>query len=219
MKRLKLIKVRKDFSLGEERANSITHGIGMALGIVALVLLSIKGAKSNNALYLFSMIIYSFTLIILYANSMIYHGFPNGRVKDIFERLDHSSVYLLIAGTYTPFCLLAIGGFWGYIMCVSQWLLAIIGVVFKTIWIDKFVKLHVVIYLTMGWMIIIFSQAILDSMDITGFALLFAGGLSYSIGTIFYTFNLFKYHHLVWHLFVLAASICHFIAIYIYIYS
>lgn len=217
MKSLKKVEVRKHFTLGEEISHSVAHGIGMLLGIVALVLLAIKGSHLNNGLYTVSMVIYGVSLIVLYANSMFYHGFPEGKVKNIFEKLDHSSVYLLIAGTYTPYCLIAVGGTKGLVICILQWVLAITGVVFKSIWIDKFVKIHVAIYLIMGWTIIFFARTIFDSMASTGFALLFLGGMSYSIGVLFYVFDWFKYHHFVWHLFVLAASILMFFSIYLYV--
>lgn len=216
MKGFKEIIVRKHFSLGEELAHSITHGIGMLLGIAALVLFVIKGVKVN-LLYTISMIIYSTSLIVLYANSMFYHAFPEGKVKNVFERLDHASVYLLIAGTYTPFCLIAVGGTKGIVICSIQWGLAILGVVFKAIWIDKFVKLHVLLYLSMGWTIIFFAGTIYKAISSTGFYLLFAGGLCYSIGVLFFVFNWFKFHHFIWHLFVLVGSILLFFSIYIYV--
>lgn len=215
--KFKDVQVRKHFTLGEEISHSITHGIGMLLGIVAMVLLVIKGAKLRDTLYLVSMIIYASSVIILYTNSMFYHGLPEDKGKHIFEKLDHASVYILIAGTYTPFCLLAVGGIKGIIICSIQWVLAVVGVVFKSIWIDKFVKIHVVIYLAMGWTIIFFGSAIFSSLATVGFALLFGGGLCYSVGVLFYVFDWFKYHHLIWHLFVLTASILHFFAIYLYI--
>jgi hemolysin III len=217
MNKLKNVMVRKHFSLGEELAHSITHGIGLFLGITALVLFVLKGGKRGQGLYMMSMLIYSISLIVLYANSMLYHAFPEGKVKNIFERMDHSSVYLLIAGTYTPFCLLAIGGVKGIVICSIQWVLAMFGVVFKTIWIEKYIKLHVMIYLIMGWTIIFFAGNIFKTISFTGFMLLFIGGLSYSIGVLFYVFNWFKYHHFIWHLFVLAGSILHFFSIYIYV--
>ncbi len=210
-------KVRKNFTLGEEIAHSITHGIGLLLGIAALVLLVVKGARSRDALYIVSVIIYAVSSIILYANSMFYHGFPQGKAKNIFEKLDHASVYLLIAGTYTPFCLIAVGGWIGILVCSIQWALAIVGVVFKSIWIDKYVKIHVIVYLAMGWTIIFFGSVIFNSLDTTGFAMLFVGGLCYSIGTLFYVFDWFKYHHFIWHLFVLAASVLLFFTIYFYV--
>lgn len=217
MNKLRKVIVRKHFSLGEELAHSISHGVGMLLGITALVLFVFKSKKIDNTLYTVSMIIYSTSLIILYANSMFYHAFPEGKVKNVFERMDHSSVYLLIAGTYTPFCLIAIGGVKGFIICSILWSLAIIGAVFKAVWIDKFVKIHVLIYLIMGWTIIFFTGAIFQTLTKTGFVLLFAGGLCYSVGVLFFVFNWFKYHHFIWHLFVLAGSILLFFSIYIYI--
>ncbi|WP_034602201.1 PAQR family membrane homeostasis protein TrhA [Clostridiisalibacter paucivorans] len=217
MNKFKKIIVRKHFSLGEELAHSISHGIGMLLGITALILFAIKSKKVNNTLYTVSMMIYSISLIILYANSMFYHAFPEGKVKNIFERLDHSSVYLLIAGTYTPLCLIVIGGMKGLVVCSILWGIAIFGVILKAIWIEKFVKIHVLIYLTMGWIIIFFVGTIFKTLTSIGFILLFLGGLFYSIGVLFFVFSWFKYHHFVWHLFVLAGSILLFFSIYIYI--
>ncbi len=211
------VMVRKHFSLGEEIAHSITHGIGVLLGIAALILLVIKGGRFDHPLYTVSMIIYSVSVIVLYANSTFYHAFPEGKVKNIFERMDHASIYLLIAGTYTPFCLLAIGGATGIVICSIQWGLAIFGVVFKAVYIEKFVKIHVLIYLVMGWTIIFFAGALFKAVSFAGFVLLAAGGLCYSIGVLFYVFNWFKYHHFIWHLFVLLGSTLHFLSIYLYI--
>ncbi|HEX9027278.1 MAG TPA: hemolysin III family protein [Clostridium sp.] len=214
---MKKIIVRKDFSTGEEIANAVTHGIGMLLGIAALVLAAVKGAGSQNILYTISMMIYSVATIILYTSSMFYHAFKDGKAKNVFERLDHLSIYILIAGSYTPLCLISIGGVKGIILCCLQWLLAGIGIVFKVIWIDRFVKIHVAIYLLMGWMITFFISSILKAIPTSGFYLLLAGGLSYSIGVLFYVFSWFKYHHFVWHLFVLAGSILMFFAIYLFV--
>ena len=214
---MKKIIVRKDFSTGEEIANAVTHGIGMLLGIAALVLAAVKGAGSQNILYTISMMIYSVATIILYTSSMFYHAFKDGKAKNVFERLDHLSRYILIAGSYTPLCLISIGGAKGIILCCLQWLLAGIGIVFKVIWIDRFVKIHVAIYLLMGWMITFFISSILKAIPTSGFYLLLAGGLSYSIGVLFYVFSWFKYHHFVWHLFVLAGSILMFFAIYLFV--
>ena len=216
MKITKIV-VRKDFSTGEEIANAVTHGIGILLGIAALVLAAVKGARSQNVLYTISMMIYSLSTIILYTNSTFYHAFKNGKAKNVFERLDHLSIYILIAGSYTPLCLISIGGVKGIVICCLQWLLAAIGVVFKAIWIDRFVKIHVTIYLLMGWMITFFISSILAAISTSGFYLLLAGGLAYSIGVLFYVFSWFKYHHFVWHLFVLAGSILIFLTIYLFV--
>lgn len=217
MLKLKNIIVRKNFTLGEEISHSISHGIGMLLGIAALVLLVIKGTRRNDVLYTITMLIYSISLIILYVNSMFYHAFPEGKAKNVFERLDHSSVYLLIAGTYTPFCLIAIGGVVGIVICCIQWILAILGVVFKVLWIEKYTKIHVLTYLLMGWMIIFFASTIFKAVSFIGFILLLLGGLSYSIGVLFFVFDWFKYHHFVWHVFVLVGSILLFFSIYIFL--
>jgi hemolysin III len=209
--------VRKNFSIGEEIANSVTHGFGMLLGIAALVLIAIKGAKGHNALYTVSMMIYSVSTIVLYANSMLYHAFKEGKAKNVFERFDHLSIYILIAGSYTPLCLIAIGGVKGIIICCIQWLLAIVGIVFKAIWIERFVKIHVLIFLSMGWMVILFISSIFKSISYSGFYLLLSGGIAYSIGVLFYVFNWFKYHHFIWHLFVLAGSVLIFFSIYLFV--
>lgn len=209
--------VRKNFSMGEEIANAVTHGIGVLLGIAALVITAVKGAGRQNALYIVSMVIYSVSTIVLYTSSTFYHAFKNGKAKNIFERFDHLSIYILIAGSYTPLCLIAIGGVKGIVICSIQWALAVIGIVFKAIWIDRFVKIHVLIYLLMGWMIIFFSSSIFKSISSSGFYLLLGGGIAYSIGVLFYVFSWFKYHHFVWHIFVLAGSILIFFCIYLFV--
>ena len=203
--------------MGEEIANAVTHGLGVLLGIAALVLIAIKGARIHSVLYIVSMMIYSVSTIVLYTNSMLYHAFKEGKAKNVFERFDHLSIYILIAGSYTPLCLIAIGGIKGIIICTIQWALAIVGITFKAIWIDKFIKIHVLIYLIMGWMIIFFISSIFKSISFTGFYLLLSGGICYSIGVLFYVFNWFKYHHFVWHLLVLAGSIFLFFSIYLFL--
>jgi hemolysin III len=209
--------VRKNFSLGEEIANAVTHGLGILLSITVLVLFVIKGQDNHNMLYKLSMMVYSISMLALFASSTLYHAFKEGRVKNVFERFDHLSIYVLIAGTYTPFCLIAIGGIKGIVICIIQWTLAIVGVVFKAIWIDRYIKIHVIIYLIMGWMIILFVNSIFKSIPLIGFYFLLLGGISYSIGVLFYVFNWFKYHHLIWHIFVLGGSISIFLFIYIFI--
>ncbi len=208
------IVVQKDFTTGEEIANAITHGFGVLLGIAALVIFVIRGIKSKDTLYMVSMMIYALSTIVLFTSSMLYHALKKGKGKDVFERLDHLSIYILIAGSYTPLCLIAIGGIKGIIICSIQWALAIIGVSFKAIWIDLYVKLHVLLYLMMGWMIIFFIGNLIKSISFLDFSFLLAGGLSYSIGVLFYVFNWFKFHHFVWHLFVLAGSGLMFFSIY-----
>jgi hemolysin III len=209
--------VRKNFSTGEEIAHAIAHGLGVLLGIAALVITTIKGSELHNTLYIVSMIIYSVSTIILYTNSMLYHAFKKGKAKNVFERLDHLSIYILIAGSYTPICLIAIGGIKGIALCSIQWVLAAIGTVFKSIWIDRFVKIHVLIFLIMGWLITFFIGSIINAISFSGFYFLLSGGIAYSLGVLFYIFSWFKYHHFVWHLFVLAGSILVFFSIYFFV--
>ena len=209
--------IKKRYSLGEEISHSITHGVGALLGVAALVLLVVKAAIRHDALYIVSMLIYAVTSILLYLNSTIYHALNVGKAKDVFKRFDHLSIYLLIAGTYTPFCLLGIGGFKGILFCCIQWFLAIIGIVFKAIWINRFKKIHLVIHLSMGWLIVFFVSSLIKAISPLGLYFLLIGGLCYSIGVIFYVFKWFKYHHFIWHLFVLAGSVFHFFSIYLFL--
>jgi hemolysin III len=216
--RLSSIIVRKNFSIGEEIANAITHCVGALLAIAAMVLLIVKGAVNHRgALYIVSMVIYSFTLLFLFLNSTLYHALVPATAKKVYQRFDHLSIYLLIAGTYMPFCLISIGGTLGIVMCSIQCGLAIIGVVFKAIWIDKYVKVHTLIFLTMGWMIIFMAKPLFVALGTSGLILLISGGLAYSIGTFFFLFDWFKYHHFIWHLFVLAGAVLHFFCLYLFV--
>lgn len=183
--------VKKKFSLGEEIANSVLHGIGALLAIAAMVLLIIKGSSFGDPWHVVGFTIFGVTLTILYTMSAIYHAFPLGTTKSIFERFDHISIYLLIAGSYTPFCFTILLGKSGWIIFSIQWTLAIIGIVFKSIWIEKYVKRTTFIFVLMGWVIISVIGQIHASIPQAGFILLVAGGISYTIGTIFYIFPSF----------------------------
>lgn len=209
--------MKQKFTVGEEVSHAVTHGIGALLGVAALITLIIQGTTMESGLYMASMIVYGVTLIILYTNSSLYHAITHVKVKHVFEKMDHLSIYLLIAGTYTPYCLLAVGGKLGIGICIAQWALAIAGVVIKAIWLGKYQKIHLLIYLAMGWMIVFFSGSIYHAISPIGFWLLVGGGLAYSIGVLFYAFRWFKYHHFVWHLFVMMGSLCHFYSIYLYV--
>jgi hemolysin III len=209
--------VIKDFSLKEEIANSILHGIGAVFSIVFLVLLIIKGVKLGTPWHIVSYTIFGVSLLILYTMSTIYHAFPKGTAKNIFERFDHISIYLLIAGTYTPFCFTILKGPLGWTIFGIQWGIAVLGIVFKSIWIKKYVTFSTFLYVLMGWVIIFAIKPIIANISPYGLYFLVAGGISYTIGTIFYLFRLFKYHHAVWHIFVLAGSIFHFLTIYLYL--
>lgn len=209
--------VIKYFSTKEEIANSILHGIGAALSIAFLVLLIIKAATIGSAWHIVSYTIFGTTLVILYIMSTIYHSLPKGTAKNVFERFDHISIYLLIAGTYTPFCFTVLKGPLGWTIFGIQWGIAVLGIIFKSIWIKKYVTFSTFLYVLMGWVIIFAIKPIILSISPYGLWFLVAGGISYTIGTVFYLFRLFKYHHAVWHIFVLLGSIFHFLTVYLYL--
>lgn len=198
-------------------ANAVIHGIGTALSIAALVLLVVFSAIYHDAWYIVSTAIYGATLIILYISSTLYHSFQNKKVKSIFKIFDHSSIYLLIAGTYTPFTLIPLRGPWGWSIFGVIWGLAIGGIVFKTFSAGKFKLVSTLIYIAMGWLIIIAFKPIVFSIPTYGFVWLLVGGLFYTTGTIFYMAKKFPFSHAIWHMFVLAGSICHFLSIFYFI--
>ncbi len=211
-------KDQNKFTIGEEIANSVSHCVGALLAIVAMVLLIVKGvADSRGALYILTMVIYSFFVMFLFINSTIYHALVPEKAKDVYRRFDHLSIYLMIAGTYMPFCLISVGGKLGIILCCIQFGLAIIGVVFKSIWVSKYVVVHTLIFITMGWMAVFIAKPFMAAIGKQGFMLLLAGGVAYTIGTVFYTFKMFKYHHFIWHIFVLIGAVCHFFCIYLFV--
>ena len=205
------------FSKGEEIANAVTHGIGVLLSIAGLVLLIVFAAFNGTAVHVVSFTIFGSTMVILYSSSTLVHAFPPGKAKDLFEIFDHSSIYLFIAGTYTPFTLLVIKGTLGWTMFGVVWGLALVGVVFKAFYVKKFLVTSTLLYLLMGWLVVLGWNQITANLEYGGVVLLVIGGLCYTIGTIFYMWRGFKYHHMVWHLFVLAGTICHFFCVLLYL--
>lgn len=205
---------RRQLSAGEEIANSITHGIGALLSIVALVILIIVAGRSGDFWQLVSFLIYGSTLILLYLSSTLYHSFTNPKVKNLFARFDHVSIFLLIAGTYTPILLISLRGIWGWTLFGIIWTAAIVGAIIRSIYVYRFRKLMVAIYLIMGWMFVLAGKQIYLSLPSISLTFLILGGLAYSAGVIFYMWRKLPYSHGIWHLFVLAGSILHFFAIY-----
>lgn len=200
-------------SLGEEIANSITHGIGVALSIAGLVLLVVFASLYGDAWRIVSFSIYGATLIILYLASTLYHSLTNVKAKNFFHYLDHSAIFLLIAGTYTPITLVPLRGILGWVLFGLIWALAIGGIVFKALSKGRFRIVSVIIYLAMGWLVVIAAKPIISALP-TGLMLwLLIGGACYSLGVIFYALKKMPYHHMVWHIFVLAGSITHFLGI------
>lgn len=201
----------------EEIANAITHGIGALLSVAALVLLIIHSSQQGSAWYVVSFTIYGATMLLLYVSSTLVHSFPEGRIKNLFEIFDHASIYLFIAGTYTPFLFLVVQGAWGWSLFGIVWGMALLGVTFKAFYAKKFVFLSTLIYILMGWLIVLAWKPLIANYDANGIVWLVAGGLLYTVGTIFYVWRSFPFHHAVWHLFVLGGSFSHFMAIYLYV--
>ena len=201
------------FTRGEEIANAILHGIGLGLAIAALIVLVVLASIYGSALYIVSFSIYGTTLVILYLASTLLHSFPEGKAKNIFEIMDHSAIYLLIAGTYTPLALIALGGTLGWIYFGVVWSLALLGVIFKIIFIKRFVILSTLLYIAMGWLIVFALSPLFHSLTTKSLIFLVIGGVVYTIGTIFYIWHKIKFHHAIWHLFVLGGSVCHFFTI------
>lgn len=201
----------------EEIANSITHGIGALLSVAALVLLIVFASLKGTALHVVSFTIYGSSMLLLYLASTLVHSFPEGRAKRVFEVLDHSFIYVFIAGTYTPLLFTVIKGALGWTLFGIVWGIAAAGVVFKSFFVNRFLFTSTMIYILMGWIIVFAWQPLVTGLAPSGLKLLIAGGLCYTVGTIFYMWRSFPYHHAVWHMFVLAGSIVHFFAILLYV--
>jgi hemolysin III len=202
-------------SLFEERLNALTHTIGAVLGIVALVLLIVY--NSNKTDYsLFSVIVYGLSIIILFSASTLYHSVKDEGKKHYFRIVDHVSIYLLIAGTYTPVLLITLSDSLGWTLFYVVWGIAAFGVILKLFFTGKFEVFSTLLYLVMGWLII-FDFSNLSNIIGDGILFLFAGGLAYTVGIVFYAIHRIPYNHVIWHLFVLAGAIFHFFMIFFYI--
>ncbi len=175
----------ENFSKGEEITNAILHGIGAGLAIAALVILIVFASIRGDARYVVSYTIYGSTLVLLYMASTLYHSFPRGRTKDLFEIFDHSAIYLLIAGSYTPLALVALKGTLGWTIFGIVWGLSVIGIIFKVFWVKKFVVLSTILYIAMGWLIVIAIKPLMNVLNTTSLVFLVVGGVSYTVGTIF----------------------------------
>lgn len=205
------------YSLGEELAHSITHGIGAALSIAGLVLLVTLAAIRGDAWHVVACTIFGATLVLLYTASTLYHSITHPGAKKVLRVFDHAAIFLLIAGTYTPFTLVTLRGGWGWTLFVIVWGLALVGIIYKVTAKNRFRFLSVLLYLAMGWLVLIAIKPMVASMPRPGLVLLLAGGLCYTLGVIFYAWKRLPYGHAVWHLFVMAGSICHFFAVLLYV--
>ncbi len=205
------------YSRKEEIANAITHGLGVAFGIFALVFLIITHYKTTDIYGFVSYIVYGASLIILYLSSTLYHSIPQKKAKIHLRKLDHASIFILIAGTYTPISMVALRGKLGWTILITIWSIALLGIIFKVFFINKLKIVSVIMYLAMGWLIIFAIKPLILALSTKSLVFMIIGGLFYTVGILFYALQSmgFKYSHSIWHLFVLAGSIFHFIMIYL----
>lgn len=205
------------YTPAEEAANYLTHGLGAAFSVAALGLLVTLAALYGDVWRVVSFSIYGSALFLLYTFSTLYHAVRSPQLKRVFRVLDHISIYLLIAGTYTPFTLVSMRGPWGWSLFGVVWGLALAGVVFKLFTTGRWGIASSIIYILMGWVVLIAFKPLIEAVPTPGVLWLFVGGCAYTIGVVFYTLKRMPYHHAVWHCFVLAGSVCHFIAIFLYV--
>ncbi len=205
------------YTLGEEIANSIIHGLGVGLSIAALAILLVYAGQSHNGWAIGSAIVYGISLVLEYTASTLYHSFPQERVKHVFKILDHCGIYVLIAGTYTPYCLVTLRGSGGLVVFGVVWAFALAGIAAEAFWTYRPRWLSAAVYLGMGWMIVFSLKPLVAALPSAGIWLLVAGGLCYTFGTIFYVMKRVRYMHAVWHVFVLAGSILHFLSVLLFV--
>ncbi|WP_298442847.1 hemolysin III family protein [uncultured Ferrimonas sp.] len=206
-----------NYSVGEEIANAVTHGLGVAAAIVGLTLMLTKGIPVLNGAEIAAISVYGATLVLMFLSSTLYHSIPVPRVKAILKRVDHGAIYLLIAGSYTPFMLIALNDPSAKLLLAIIWVLAIAGVLFKALFINRYKRLALATYLAMGWSSIFVIWKLLAVLPSGGFNLLLIGGVCYSVGTIFYAVKSKPYFHAIWHLFVLAGASCHCVAVALFV--
>lgn len=200
-------------SLGEEIANSISHGVG-ALAAMIVTPFLIVNAVPLGAAAISGVSIFGVTMIVLYLSSTLYHAFPHSRTKRVFRIFDHSAIFLLIAGTYTPFTLIVLPGAWGWALFGIVWGLAVLGVIMKSVNNVGTSKLSIALYLGMGWLAVLAAKPLYDTLPGWGLFWLVGGGVMYSVGVLFFTYDHHvRYHHFIWHLFVMAGTSCHVVAV------
>mgnify|MGYP000647142951 CR=1 FL=1 len=205
------------YSLSEEIANAVTHGIGALLSVAALTLLVVYAVQQQDILRITSFAVYGSTLVCLFLASTLYHALVCPKAKQFFKLLDHCAIYLLIAGTYTPLMLITLNGTLGYTMLVVVWLLALAGIIYKVIFGSKYKFISVASYVGMGCISLLCIQQLYHALQGNGLLLLGLGGAFYSVGILFYLNNRIPFNHAIWHLFVLAGAICHFFMMWYYV--
>jgi len=205
--------VQRPYSSNEERAHAITHGVGVLIGIAVLSLLVVFSSLRKSAWEVVSCAVYGTTFILLFLGSTLYHAAKNPRAKRVLKIIDHSAIYLLIAGTYTPYALAPLRGGLGWTIFGAIWGSALLGIAFKVFFTGRFKAVSLISYLFMGWFCIIAVKPLFRELNTAGFVFLAVGGLCYTVGAVFYAWKTLPWSHTIWHLFVLAASVCHFFSI------
>ena len=214
LKGRKMSQVKKAYTKGEEIFNSISHGVGTLLAIVGTTLLLTLAALDGNVPAVIACALYGFSLIVMYAMSTLYHALPYPKAKKVFQVLDHASIYLLIAGTYTPITLVALrGSSRGMLIFAVVWVAALLGIVFNAIGVKRFRKIEWLLYLAMGWAVVWDFPAVAAAVGKQGLILLLSGGLCYTVGIIFYKMKSIRFMHGIWHLFVVSGSVLHYLCI------
>ncbi|WMQ74887.1 MAG: hypothetical protein GPOALKHO_001905 [Sodalis sp.] len=208
----------KSYSLAEEIANSVSHGVGVIFGIISLVLMLHQAGKTGaTALAVTSYSLYGGSMILLYLASTLYHSIPHSPAKRWLKKVDHCAIYLLIAGTYTPFLLIGLASPLAKWLMVVIWVMAAAGVLLKLVFTHRFRVISIITYLTMGWLSLVVIYQLMQRLPAGGVALLAAGGVVYSLGVVFYVLDRIPFNHAIWHSFVLGGTVCHFLAIYLFV--
>lgn len=220
MKGMMLVeKSKKLYTVGEEVANAVTHGIGTLLSIAACVLLIVFAAQSGSAMKVVCASIYGACLIILFLMSTLYHAIVPEKAKRVFRIFDHTSIFVLIAGSYTPIALVTLGGALGWTIFGIVWGVSVLGIVLNSISIERFKRFSMILYVALGWCVIFVIKTVLEKLPLPAFLLLLAGGIAYTLGIVFYKMKNVKYMHSVWHLFVLAGAILQYFCVQLYVVS
>ncbi|MBW7863553.1 MAG: hemolysin III family protein [Candidatus Hydrogenedens sp.] len=207
----------KHYSLREEIANALTHGIGALLSLIGLVVMVLLAVWSGDPWKIVSASVFGGSMIALYLASTLYHAVPVPKLKHFFRKLDHSAIYLLIAGTYTPFLLVSMRGAWGWSLFGVLWGVAVVGCAFKAFFVGKWDKLSTALYLAMGWAVLVALKPAIEAVPVGGMVLMALGGLAYSVGVFFYVSDRIPFNHAIWHGFVLAGTAFHYFGVVFYV--
>lgn len=205
------------YSLGEEIANSVTHGVAALLSIAGLVVMLCMMPVSAGASTITAAAVFGGSMIFLYTASTLYHAIPNIRVKRILQVLDHSAIYVMIAGSYTPFCLVTLKGETGTMLCIAVWSIALAGIILQPVLMKRAEWLNCLLYLLLGWCVVLVFEPLMAALPTTGIWLLAAGGIVYSLGVVFYLWERIPYNHAIWHLFVLGGTVLQFFSVLFYV--